>query len=197
MEQLVFLYGTMNSGKTAQLLATAHSYIESGKMPVLFTPVVDTRGGIGYIASRIGIKEKANIVDKDTRFFDFQTGEPNELITRNTDVVIVDEGQFLTPSQVQELGAISEYENISVLVYGLKNDFTGSLFEGSKALVELADKMIEIKSVCHMCTHKATQNARLVDGKMVTSGDVIQVGDNDTYTSLCREHYNALRMPSN
>jgi len=190
MEQLVFLYGTMNSGKTAQLLATAHSYIETGKLPLLFTPEIDTRDGIGYISSRIGIKEKATVVSKDTKFFEFETNTHTDIINERADVILVDEGQFLTKQQVKELGAISEWLAIPILVYGLKNDFTQNLFEGSKALIELADKLIEIKSVCHYCNKKATQNVRLVDGHVVYTGETINIGGNESYQSVCRYHYN-------
>lgn len=186
MAQLVFLYGTMNSGKTAQLLATAHAYEESGKTALLINPAINTRDGEGVISSRIGISHSAHSLQPDEYI---QSLIPNPEYDEPIDVIIVDEGQFLSEHQIEELSDLAVYGDIPVLVYGLKNSFTTDLFTGSKKLLELADKVINIKSVCHYCNAKATQNIRLLDGKPVYTGETIFMGGNESYVSVCKRHY--------
>lgn len=184
MAQLFFLYGTMNCGKSTQLLSTAHSYEEQGKAPLLLTPETDTRSGIGIIKSRIGIEAEATVITPELDLMN-----PNVFFD-GYDVILVDEAQFLTKQQVNKLAEVVDYYNIPVLAYGLKNDFANNLFEGSEELLLMADKLIEMKTTCRWCNHKATMNLRLVDGKPTYDGEQIVIGDNDTYTSVCRYHYN-------
>lgn len=177
MAQLFFIYGTMNCGKSTQLLSTAHSYREQGKKPLLLTPETDVRFGEGIIESRIGLSEKATIIKSDTDLRD-----PN-IFFSDYDVILVDESQFLTASQVDDLAYIVDKFSIPVLAYGLKNDFSNHLFPGSEHLLITADKLIEMKTTCRWCNHKATMNLRITDDKPVYDGEQIILGDNEPHTN--------------
>ena len=183
MAQLFFIYGTMNCGKSTQLLSTAHSYKEQGKSPLLLTPATDTRDGIGTIKSRIGLEAQAEVITDD-----FDLMNPNFFFD-GYDVILVDEAQFLSAEQVDKLAEIVDTFNIPVLAYGLKNDFSNHLFTGSERLLLIADKLIEMKTTCRWCNHKAVMNLRLADNEPVYDGEQIMIGDNESYTSVCRHHY--------
>lgn len=184
MAQLFFLYGTMNCGKSTQLLSTAHSYQEQGKSVLLLTPATDTRDGIGIIKSRIGIEADAEVITKDYDLLN------QNIFFDGYDAVLVDEAQFLTKEQVDSLADIVDKYNIPVLAYGLKNDFSNKLFPGSEELILMADKLIEMKTTCRWCNHKAVMNLRIVDNKPSYDGEQVVIGGNEAYTSVCRYHYN-------
>lgn len=187
MAQLFFIYGTMNSGKSIQLLSTAHSYREQGKSVLLLTPATDTRDGVGTINSRIGLSEEATIINSDTNLWEL---EGVNFFFNGYDAILVDEAQFLTKDQITQLSEIVDQLNIPVMAYGLKNDFSNHLFPGSEQLVLLADKMIEMKTTCKWCNRKATMNLRVVDNKPAYEGEQVEVGGNEDYLSVCRYHYN-------
>ncbi|WP_442601885.1 thymidine kinase [Paenibacillus sp. KN14-4R] len=182
MAKLYFRYGTMNSGKSIEVLRTAHNYEEQGKKVLLFTPSVDDRSGVGTVASRIGMQKQAIVVDDliDIRAI-VQEEKPN--------CIIVDEAQFLTKEQVNQFVLIVDELNIPVIAYGLRADFLGELFEGSYQLLALADKIEEIKTVCWYCDSKATMNMRTEGGKPIFHGNQIQIGGNEAYLPVCRKCY--------
>lgn len=188
MAQLYFRYGTMNAGKSLQLLAVKHNYEEKGEKVWVVTSALDDRNGVGKVTSRVGLETEATAISRD---------DPLEIewgyyLTKNKGelpaCVLVDEAEFLTTEQVSDLAAIVDEYGVPVICYGLKVDFMGRLFEGSKALLELADKIEEIKTVCQFCDNKATMNLRLADGKPVREGEQVVIGDSE-YISVCRNHY--------
>lgn len=205
MAQLFFKYGAMNSSKTASLLMVKHNYEEQGKHTLLFTSSLDDRDGVGKVSSRIGIESKATSIKPTDNIFKLYHDEISKyldnvaaigLLTSNSktksiqpDCILVDEAQFLTEQQVIQFARIVDNYDIPVVCYGLKNDFRNQLFEGSRALLTYADKIEEIKTICWDCKKKAIMNARLVNGKIVTSGDQVDIGGNDKYLSLCRKCY--------
>ena len=190
MAQLYFRYSTMNAGKSIDLIKVAYNYEERGQTVLALVPAVDDRYGRGVITSRIGVQREATIVRDDTNILELFMKE-NE--RKHIDCVLVDESQFLRKHHIEELVEIVDSCNTPVICYGLKNDFRNELFEGSYYLLVDADKIEEIKTIC-WCGRKATMVARVVDGKIVKSGDQIVVGGNDMYVSLCRKHYNDGRL---
>lgn len=191
MAQLYFRYGTMNSGKTLQLLAVAHNYEEQNKPVLIFKPTIDTRSSKGKIESRIGISHDAIEIDKESDLFQIVYK-----LTWTIDYacILVDEAQFLTKPQVKDLADIVDLLGIPVIAYGLKNSYVdGELFEGSQALLYYADKIEEIKTICTFCNRKAIMNLRIVDDKPIYKGENIHVGDvkngEDYYIPVCRKHY--------
>lgn len=188
MAKLYFKYGAMGSSKTAQALITKFNYEEKGMRVLLLKPAVDTRDGKTVVKSRIGLQSEALVFQKNENLYDKICYND---IARYPDVVIIDEAQFLTRKQVEQLRDAVDKENISVLCFGLRTDFQLKLFEGSKALFELAENISEIKSVCG-CGNKASVNARIDrDGKVVTDGKQVEIGGNDKYVSMCYKCYNA------
>ena len=190
MAQLYFRYSTMNAGKSIDLIKVAYNYEERGQTVLALVPAVDDRYGRGVITSRIGVQREATIVRDDTNILELFMKE-NE--RKHIDCVLVDASQFLRKHHIEELVEIVDSCNTPVICYGLKNDFRNELFEGSYYLLVYADKIEEIKTIC-WCGRKATMVARVVDGKIVKSGDQIVVGGNDMYVSLCRKHYNDGRL---
>ncbi len=186
MAKLYFNYSTMNAGKSTVLLQAAHNYREGGMNVLLLTAAIDGRGGEGRIASRIGIGQRAETFSPgDDLFARIQS----HLRQGPLACVFVDEAQFLEPSQVWHLARAVDDLNVPVLAYGLRVDFLGNLFPGSATLLALADEMREIRTICH-CGRKATMVVRKdADGSVVTAGDQIQIGGNETYLSLCRRHW--------
>lgn len=186
MAQLYFKYGSMNSGKSIEVLKTKYNYEEQGKKTLLFTSKLDTRSGTGVVSSRIGIESPAITVDEKTNIYEIT----KEIVSKNLiDCVLVDEAQFLNKKNIYQLAKIVDELDIPVLAYGLKNDFQNKLFEGSKYLLVLADKIEEIKSICQFCHRKATMALRLDNGVPVYKGEQIQIGGNESYKSVCRKHY--------
>lgn len=193
MAKLYFKYGAMGSSKTAQALITKFNYEEKGMRVLLLKPAVDTRDGKTVVKSRIGLQSEALVFQKNENLYD--KIRYND-IARYPDAVIIDEAQFLTRKQVEQLRDAVDKDNISVLCFGLRTDFQLKLFEGSKALFELAENISEIKSVCG-CGNKASVNARIDrDGKIITDGEQVEIGGNDKYVSMCYKCYNA-KLASN
>jgi thymidine kinase len=183
--KLYFHYGAMGSSKTAQLLITNFNYLERGLKTFLVAPKIDNRYSIGTIKSRIGIEAKADLISDDKTDF----SQLNDTLKENEiDIVIVDEVQFLSSEQIYQLSEIVDLLDISVICFGLRVDFKNKLFNGSKALMELADVITEIKTMCH-CGKKAICNMRISNGKAVKNGSQIQIGGNETYIAVCRKCY--------
>jgi thymidine kinase len=183
MAKLYFHYSSMNAGKSTALLQANHNYFERGMKALLFTAKLDNREGTGLISSRIGIKKKAHAFSEDDNLFDFVQKEQE---TGKLDCILVDEAQFLNEAQVRQLTKIVDTTEIPVLTYGIRTDFKGDVFEGSKFLMAWADEIKEIKTVCH-CGKKAIMNARVsAAGDMETEGAQIEIGGNERYVSLCR-----------
>lgn len=189
MAQLYFYYSAMNAGKSTALLQSAYNYEERGMQVVLFTAAIDNRFGEGVISSRIGLSMPATLFDAN---FDFIAQIKQQQSKQAIDCVLLDEAQFLTRKQVQQLTDIVDDMHIPVLAFGLRTDFSGNTFEGSHALLAWADKLIELKTVCH-CGRKANFVVRLdAHGKAIQTGDQIQIGGNESYISMCRAHFKAL-----
>ena len=181
MAKLYFKYGAMGSSKTAQALMCRFNYMQKGYVVLLLKSSVDNRfeSEKDEVISRIGLRAPCIKFSNDDSIIQiYKNNNKNKKI----DVVIVDECQFATAKQIEELKAISK--NIPVLCYGLLTNFKTKLFEGSKRLIELADSISEIKSVCK-CGRKATVNARFVNGKVTTAGAEIQIGAEESYQGMC------------
>jgi len=181
MAKLYFKYGAMGSSKSAQALITQFNYEELGMSVWLIKPSTDTRDGADIIKSRIGLMRHAQIItpDQDVIKEYEQAGE--------FDVIIADEAQFMTPEQIDQLRWIVDNKNVPVLCFGLRTDFLTHFFPGARRLMELADSITEIKTVCE-CGHKATVNARIDgSGKIVTEGSQILLGGNDSYVAMCHK----------
>lgn len=186
MAKLYFNYSSMNAGKSTMLLQANHNYIERGMKPEIYTSNLDSRFGTGEIISRIGLRFKSNIFDTKT---DIYNEIINKKINKEIDCVLIDEAQFLTKDQVSQLGRIVDLLDIPVLTFGIRTDFKGNLFEGSKYLLAWADNLKEIKTVCH-CGRKATMVLRLnEDGQIVEDGSQIDIGGEEKYVSVCRKHF--------
>ena len=186
MAKLYFNYSSMNAGKSTMLLQANHNYIERGMQPEIYTSNLDKRFGESEIVSRIGLKSKSNL-------FDIKTDIYKEILNKNDkkeiDCVLIDEAQFLTKNQVKQLGDIVDLLDIPVLTFGIRTDFQGNLFEGSKYLLAWADNLKEIKTVCH-CGRKATMVLRLNEyGQITEDGKQIDIGGEEKYVSVCRKHF--------
>lgn len=191
MPKLYFKYGTMGSSKTAQALMCKFNYEERGFKVLLMKNLVDKRdvqNGKVVVKSRIGLFAECKTFEKDTNLFEMVKKEG---FLKNKCVVIVDEAQFLTKKQVEELKEVSNY--VPVLCYGLLTNFKTELFEGSKRLVEIADSLHELKSVCR-CGKKSNVNARLVNGNIVTDGSEILIGGNESYEAMCFDCFKKLQQ---
>ena len=186
MAKLYFNYSTMNAGKSTALLQAAYNYRERGMTPKLITAKLDNRAGEARIVSRIGIEEKASVFSSTD---DIYEKVRNASATFKIDCVLLDEAQFLSKAQVWQLARIVDQLKIPVLCYGLRVDFRGELFPGSLTLLSIADEIKELKTICH-CGKKATMVVRADNlGQIVAEGNQIQIGGNETYTSLCRLHW--------
>lgn len=184
MAQLFFRYGTMNSGKSIEILKVAHNYEEQNKTIILMTSALDTRTGVGIVSSRIGLQRNAIPVATETNIFDLvQETDPNAAC------VLIDEAQFLNRKHILQCARIVDEMNIPVMAFGLKNDFRNHLFEGSESLLLYADKIEELKTICWFCRRKATMNLRVHEGQPVYEGKQVQVGGNESYYPVCRQHY--------
>ncbi len=186
MAKLYFHYSTMNAGKSTILLQSAHNYQERGMKPLLLTAKLDNRAGLGKIVSRIGISETAEVFSTGENLYSKISVEHSK---KKIHCVFVDEAQFLSEAQVWELTKVVDVLKIPVMCYGLRVDFRGKLFPGSLNLLALADEMREIKTICH-CGKKATMVVRQNEsGEAILEGQQVQIGGNETYTSLCRIHW--------
>jgi thymidine kinase len=188
MAKLYFYYSAMNAGKSTNLLQAAYNYQERGLRPLLLTPQLNTRDGVGMIGSRIGLTSEAIAFSQTDSLLEICREEHS---VRDVSCVFVDEAQFLVKRQVFELGEVADELGIPVLTYGLRTDFQGNLFEGSQHLLAWADVLHEIKTICH-CGSKATMVLRIdSDGKPIRGGEQIKVGGNESYVSVCRQHFKA------
>ena len=179
----------MNAGKSTALLQSNYNYNERGMDTLLFLPKVDADANKNKIHSRIGLVANAISVDTSFDFFEYVQNLKNE---KKVDAILIDEVQFLTKDQVRQICKISDTLNIPSMCYGIRTDFRGELFEGSSELLALADNLIELKTVCD-CGRKATMVVRLDEsGKVITAGEKIQIGGNDTYKVYCRKHFREL-----
>lgn len=187
MAKLYFKYGAMGSSKSAQALITKFNYEERGMQVWLIKPAVDDRDGADIIKSRIGLNQKAQIIRPDDSIEEIlriKTKKAAEGSGEKIDVIISDESQFFTVEQIDELRRIVDLLDIPVLCFGLRTDFRTKLFPGSLRLFELADSITEIKTICD-CGKKATVNARIAGGKVVTSGEQVFLGGNEAYVAMC------------
>lgn len=183
MAKLYFRYGAMGSGKTIDLLKVAYNYEERGQKVLIFTSALDNRYDVGKITTRVGLQRDAIAVNKEFDIFEYIKKEKER-----PDCILVDEANFLTRKQVWELSDVVDLLDIPVICYGLRSDFRLNFFEGSGPLMEIADKIEEIKTICE-CGAKATVNMRFVDSKAVTDGEQVFIGGNDSYKSVCRKCY--------
>ncbi len=189
MAQLYFYYSAMNAGKSTSLLQSAYNYKERGMRAEIFTAAFDDRYGVGKVASRIGLQAEAHLFDPNS---ELKTQIEQLKVSGKIDCIFIDEAQFLTKAQVRQLIDVVDEFKIPVLAYGLRTDFLGETFEGSHYLLAWADKLFELKTVCH-CGRKANFVVRLdADGNAVTEGEQVEVGGNDRYESMCRKHFKSL-----
>ena len=184
MAKLYFKYGAMGSSKTAQALITKYNYEENDLNVWLIKPSADTRDGVNILRSRIGLEAQVHVVTPAMNVYDLFVTAKRDCC----DVIIVDECQFMTAKQIDELRAIVNDFNVPVLCFGLRTDFQTKLFPGSMRLMELADCIEEIKTMCD-CGAKATVNARINDGFIVTEGAQVVLGGNDSYIAMCHRCY--------
>jgi thymidine kinase len=183
--KLYFYYSTMNAGKSTSLLQSSHNYRERGMRTLVYTAEVDQRGG-GKVHSRIGLSSEARQFTPGSDLFAEIVAEHSGQVVS---CVLLDEAQFLTRDQVEQLARIVDQLSIPVLCYGLRTDFRGELFPGSARLLALADELTELKTICH-CGRKATMVVRVgVDGAVEHDGAQVEIGGNERYISLCRRHY--------
>ena len=185
MAKLYFKYGAMGSSKTAQALITKYNYEENDLKVWLMKPSTDVRDGAATLRSRIGLEAQVEVVSPETDILKRFVGEKEG----NCDVIIVDECQFLTEEQIDQLRSIVDEHNIPVMCFGLRTDFQTKLFPGSLRLMEVADTIQEIKTICD-CGAKATVNARIDgEGHIVTQGAQVVLGGNDSYIAMCHKCY--------
>ena len=181
MAKLYFKYGAMGSSKSAQALITQFNYEELGMKVWLIKPSIDDRDGKNIIRSRIGLQREAQVITPEEDILETFKTIPD------VDVIIADEAQFFTPAQIDQLRTIVDDEDLPVLCFGLRTDFLTHFFPGAQRLMELADSLTEIKTVC-ACGRKATVNARIDEnGRVVTEGGQILLGGNDSYIAMCHK----------
>ena len=181
MAKLYFKYGAMGSSKSAQALITKFNYEERDMSVWLIKPSVDTRDGADVIRSRIGLEARARIITPEENVIEAYRA------AGKYDVIIADEAQFFTPEQIDQLRELVDEDDLPVLCFGLRTDFLTHFFPGARRLMELADSLTEIKTVCS-CGRKATVNARIdAEGKIVTEGSQVMLGGNDSYVAMCHQ----------
>ena len=186
MAKLYFYYSAMNAGKTTNLLQSSYNYAERGMNTLVLKPRIDNREGESRVRSRIGLEADAIDVGPEVDLYQLVVREGEEQAVH---CVLVDEAQFLSAQQVEQLTEVVDTLDIPVLAYGLRTDFLGELFEGAQLLLALADELREIKTVCH-CGRKAIMTVRFDgEGRPMRAGDQIQIGGNETYISMCRRHF--------
>ncbi|MBL00597.1 MAG: thymidine kinase [Opitutales bacterium] len=184
MAKLYFYYSAMNAGKSTVLLQSSHNYHERGMKTLLLTPAINQRDGMGKIASRIGLSKDAKSFkqEDDLYLLIHRTHEQAPIAC-----VLIDEAQFLSRPQVEQLAKVADQAGIPVLCYGIRTDFQGNLFPGSAALLGWADNLIELKTICH-CGRKATMNLRTdAKGKPIKEGEQVEIGGNERYVAMCRK----------
>jgi thymidine kinase len=176
MAKLYFRYSAMNAGKSTAMLQVAHNYEEQGQAVRLFTAAIDSRYGVGQVTSRLGPQRRVDVFDADTDFL----ADPPKVAC-----VLVDEAQFLSTGQVQQLHQLAQVKGVPVICYGLRTDFMGEPFPGSAYLLALADDIEELKNIC-TCGKKATMNIRVDErGQRIKAGAQISIGGNERYRQAC------------
>ena len=186
MAKLYFYYSSMNAGKSTSLLQSSYNYKERGMRTLVLAPELDDRYGAGKVTSRIGLEAEATTFKTGDNLFELIE---RRLVDEPLHCVLIDEAQFLTKRQVFELGEVTDSLDVPVLAYGLRTDFQGEPFEGSKYLLAWADNLKELKAICH-CGKKATMVIRMDEhGNAIQEGSQIQIGGNDRYVSMCRRHF--------
>jgi thymidine kinase len=191
--KLYFRYGTMGSAKTALLLTTAYNFEERGIAYMCFKPVTDTREKGNVIRSRIGIERECNWIQADTDIYAFVKSFFEETLNL-PEWILIDEAQFLTEQQVDQLALIVDDYGCNIICYGLRTDFQSHMFEGSRRLFEIADSIDEVKSTC-TCGRKTIINARLDSrGEILTEGQQVEIGGNERYMAVCRKCWRNKRI---
>ena len=186
MAKLHFYYSSMNAGKSTALLQSSYNYRERGMQTLVLAPDLDDRHGIGKVTSRIGLETNAVTFRQDNDLFKLVSARIKE---SSLHCVLVDEAQFLTKEQVFQLGEIADELNVPVLTYGIRTDFQGEPFPGSKYLLSWADNLKELMAIC-FCGSKATMVIRLDEGgNAITEGSQVEIGGNEQYISMCRRHF--------
>jgi len=186
MAKLYFYYSSMNAGKSTALLQSSYNYRERGMNTLVLAPDLDDRYGAGKVTSRIGLETQAVTFQRDDDLFKLISARDLESPLH---CVLVDEAQFLTKEQVFQLGEVTDELDVPVLTYGIRTDFQGEPFDGSKYLLSWADNLKELKAIC-FCGSKATMVIRLdEDGNAITQGSQVEIGGNDRYVSMCRKHF--------
>jgi len=186
LAQLYFYYSAMNAGKSTSLLQSSYNYRERGMNTLVMTASIDDRYGVGKVASRIGIETEAQVFASDDNLTNMIEAALKE---QPLHCILIDESQFLSKEQVRQLTHVVDNLDIPVLCYGLKTDFQGELFTGSQYLLAWADKLVELKTICH-CGRKANMVVRLDgDGKPMQEGEQVAIGGNESYESVCRKHF--------
>jgi thymidine kinase len=186
MAKLYFYYSSMNAGKSTALLQSSYNYKERGMSTLVLAPELDDRYGAGKVTSRIGLESDAVTFRPDD---DLQAVIRGKLEDAPLHCILIDEAQFLTKDQVFQLGEVTDRLNVPVLAYGLRTDFQGEPFEGSKYLLAWSDNLKELKAICH-CGSKATMVVRMDEnGNPIREGSQIEIGGNDRYVSMCRRHF--------
>jgi thymidine kinase len=186
MAKVYFYYSAMNAGKSTAMLQSSYNYRERGMHTFVLTPAIDTRAGIGRVRSRIGLEASAKTFAAEDDLFALTRAEH---MRQKVSCVLVDEAQFLSRAQVDQLSEVADSLDIPVLCYGLRTDFQGNLFLGSERLLAVADNLSELKTICH-CGRKATMNLRVdASGRAVREGEQIEIGGNERYVAVCRRHF--------
>ncbi|MCL1057608.1 thymidine kinase [Shewanella gelidimarina] len=186
MAQLYFYYSAMNAGKSTSLLQSSYNYRERGMNTLVMTASIDNRYGVGKVSSRIGIETEAQVFGSGDDLTSMINTAHHE---QTLHCILIDESQFLSKEQVKQLTYVVDILDIPVLCYGLKTDFQGELFTGSQYLLAWADKLVELKTICH-CGRKANMVVRLDDnGKPMREGEQVAIGGNESYESVCRKHF--------
>lgn len=183
MAKFTYFYSVMNAGKSLSLLQVNHNYKTKNLKTLLIKPDIENRFGENKIGSRLGVSEEAISINSKSNILNI-INEYDEDIS----AILVDEGQFLSKEQVIQLSDIVDYKDIDVLVYGLKTNIKGELFQGSESLLVYADKIIEIKQLCSLCQNKATMHLKFKDGTLDFDTE-IDIGKEEKYISVCRKHY--------
>lgn len=186
MAQLYFYYSAMNAGKSTSLLQSSYNYQERGMRTLVLTTAIDNRFGVGKVSSRIGLSSPAELYGPQTDLLELITQSHYQ---QTLHCVLIDESQFLSRQQVEQLTDVVDALDIPVMCYGLRTDFQGELFSGSQYLLAWADKLVELKTICH-CGRKAIQTLRLDEhGNALHDGAQVVIGGNERYVSVCRKHY--------
>jgi thymidine kinase len=192
MAKFYFYYSSMNAGKSTSLLQSSYNYQERGLNTLVMAPELDNRYGVGKVTSRIGLEAEATTFKPDIDLFQLIHQKHQH---KALNCILIDEAQFLTKDQVFQLGDVTDRLKIPVLAYGLRTDFQGEPFEGSKYLLAWADNLKELKAICH-CGGKATMVVRLNEnGDPIREGTQVQIGGNDSYISMCRKHFKETFYP--